>query len=465
MDGRTICGTGTWEGWYFSEELKEVINKYNYKIEVLKGYLFKKEVLFVNFVNTLYKIKRNSIKNDPKYTISKLLLNILYGRFRISPFIETIEIVKSKEAYKYYEKYDITEVVEFNNDIELLKFFKNNDLLDDNINGPNISIPIASAVVLYARIEINKYKYLPGYTVYYSDTDSVVLDKLLSQELVGKELGQIKLEYEIISGVFLIAKGYGILTTDFKEPIVVKIKGLKNPISYFSLLSLLYKQNKIDEYQEKWYRDWTQGLINVQNEINTLVVTTNKRLLIYDCCQKLIDTKPFILENGKIINKNIINILYYLPKPKELYCLPAPNKLYCLLAPNKLYYLTTPNKLLCLSVPVKLLTGPNQLKLLTAFNKLKLLTASNQLKLLIIPKQFTLSIINQLYLPSPNQNELFNIDLLLILRIIYIEIQNICIILKTLLKSSFQKDILKFLTFDIETYRDNENYFIPYACG
>jgi len=328
IDGKTICGVGIWEGWYFSEELKDSIVNYGYKIEVLKGYLFKKDVLFVNFVNTLYTIKQNSRKGDPRYVISKLLLNILYGRFGISPFIETVEIVKNKEAYKYYDKYEVSEIIDLQNGIEFIKFLKNKDQMDDNIISPNISIAIASAIVSYARIEINKYKHLPGYELYYSDTDSVVLNKPLTQELVGKNLGQIKLEYIIISGIYLIAKGYGVLTNDVKELIIVKIKGLKNPISFFKLMPLLYIENQINEYQEKWYRNWEQGSILIQNEIYTLTVTINKRLLIYDCCQKLINTKPFILENGKIINKNVLNnILYYLIPPNQLY-LPKLNQLY-----------------------------------------------------------------------------------------------------------------------------------------
>lgn len=50
-----------------------------------------------------------------------------------------------------------------------------------------------------------------------SDTDSVVLQKPLPNNLIGKEIGQMKLEYEIKKGLFLRKKFYYILTPDGKE--------------------------------------------------------------------------------------------------------------------------------------------------------------------------------------------------------------------------------------------------------
>ncbi len=39
---RTIAGLGTWEGLIFSEEMRNC-EKYGYKFEVLRGYLFDRE--------------------------------------------------------------------------------------------------------------------------------------------------------------------------------------------------------------------------------------------------------------------------------------------------------------------------------------------------------------------------------------------------------------------------------------
>ena len=80
----TLYPIGTWEGWYFSEELKNA-TKYGYKFNVLKGYNFKKATLFSNYVENLFDIKKSVTSDNPWYIISKLLLNSLYGRFGMSP--------------------------------------------------------------------------------------------------------------------------------------------------------------------------------------------------------------------------------------------------------------------------------------------------------------------------------------------------------------------------------------------
>ena len=46
------------------------------------------------------------------------------------------------------------------------------------------------------------------------------------------------------------------------------------------------------------------GSIRVEDQLYNLTVTDNKRQLIYDKNGMLVDTKPFVLENGIIVNKN-----------------------------------------------------------------------------------------------------------------------------------------------------------------
>jgi len=56
--GKTIYPTGTWQGVYFSEELKDVI-KLGYTFKLLKGYEFSKIDLFSNYIDTFYALKKN----------------------------------------------------------------------------------------------------------------------------------------------------------------------------------------------------------------------------------------------------------------------------------------------------------------------------------------------------------------------------------------------------------------------
>jgi hypothetical protein len=69
---------------------------HGYKFEILRGYIFDKQYIFKEYVNFLYNLKMNSLKDSPDYIISKLLLNCLYGRLGMNPFIENHKIVESK---------------------------------------------------------------------------------------------------------------------------------------------------------------------------------------------------------------------------------------------------------------------------------------------------------------------------------------------------------------------------------
>lgn len=74
---------GSWEGWYFSEQLK-FVKENGYKITVIKGYSFNRQTnVFSNYIESVYKIKSDPINNTQK-AMAKSLLNNLLGRFGIN---------------------------------------------------------------------------------------------------------------------------------------------------------------------------------------------------------------------------------------------------------------------------------------------------------------------------------------------------------------------------------------------
>lgn len=79
---------------------------------------------------------------------------------------------------------------------------------------------------------------------------------------------------------------------------MVKVKGLKNPLGYWKLKSLLYKNEKLEIKQDKWYRYLNEGYINIINEIYSLSITENKREIIYDSTDRFVNTMPLMLQNG-----------------------------------------------------------------------------------------------------------------------------------------------------------------------
>jgi hypothetical protein len=103
---------------YFSEELYNA-EKHGYKFEIIRGFLFeKKAYIFSDYVDTLYNLKENSLKGSADYTISKLLLNSLYGRFGMDPEIELHRVVNDIDAFtiENSDEFIVTDITPLDDD-------------------------------------------------------------------------------------------------------------------------------------------------------------------------------------------------------------------------------------------------------------------------------------------------------------------------------------------------------------
>jgi hypothetical protein len=65
--------------------------------------------------------------------------------------------------------------------------------------------------------------------------------------------------------------------------------------------NLLLKQSILQKYHDKWVKNLSEGHIEVLNYLYTLKVTDNKRQLIYDENNKLINTKPYEIKDNDIV--------------------------------------------------------------------------------------------------------------------------------------------------------------------
>lgn len=78
--------------------------------------------------------------------------------------------------------------------------------------GNKTNVAIAAAVTAYSRMIINQYKLLAlklGLELFYSDTDSLVLNGALPPEhLDSATLGKLKLEHTFKEGIFVMPKVY-----------------------------------------------------------------------------------------------------------------------------------------------------------------------------------------------------------------------------------------------------------------
>ena len=253
-----ITPTGSWSGIYFSEEIKYALTL-GYSFKYKSYYKFDKAIIFKDYVNCLY-TKRLENKNNALNSILKLLLNSLYGRFGMSlNFNKTliIDLVKDYKLYQILNLFYQTTFSSINNNIGLLKYNNQIDLnsleelnkfynfsFSNNINhnfSTNTAIHIASAITAYGRIYMHKLKNHYKNNLYYSDTDSIILDCPLDSTLVSStKLGYLKLERKIDFALFIAPKIYYIKSGVFE---IKKFKGLNNmQLSFNDYIKLYNKE-------------------------------------------------------------------------------------------------------------------------------------------------------------------------------------------------------------------------------
>ena len=261
------CPRGKFNSFHrliFSEEIKYAL-KFGYNIDIEYSYIFERgKNLFKDFVNDHYELKKTA-KDPVQRNIAKLFLNSLYGRLGMNEITDRMEIV-DKETVEYLDNtYNASVISELSNNKYLVKY--NNEIDSDlkdlysvdliDLNKKNKSnktklkdlkinksktitsaVHIAAAISSYARILINDYKNIPGNPCIMSDTDSAVLPYPLSNHLVGKELGQMKLVHKVKRGVFIRKKLYAII--DDKNNEIIKSSGVDpNSLNYKLFVQLL----------------------------------------------------------------------------------------------------------------------------------------------------------------------------------------------------------------------------------
>jgi hypothetical protein len=291
---RTIAGLGSWTAWIFSTEMDNAI-KYGYTFEILNGYQFEKGYIFKEYVDRMYNLRLQYEKGHPMNLIAKLLMNSLYGKFGMKLESTKIVVYDTSTDYGYKELHeDIKLYGESIQDyVNIDKIFYliirdsfipiKYDKEEDMYHGQDINIAIASAITAGARVHMSYFKNNPEFNLYYSDTDSSIVDKPLPSHMVGSKLGQMKLEHIINRAVFLAPKVYGL--EDIEGNQILKVKGVTqevaNELTLNSLEELLIKDSSKEFNQEKWFKKVREGEITLADVAYTLKVTSNKRSPIY----------------------------------------------------------------------------------------------------------------------------------------------------------------------------------------
>jgi hypothetical protein len=315
-----ISPLGEWEDVYFSEEIKYAI-RLGYKFEYLDYYKFERKEIFSDYVNTLYKIRVDN-KDQPELSnVFKLLLNSLYGRFGMAQSQFKNEFVANSNKERLYNiikiynssivsdfttskniSYTLIRYNELPNQDHLNNMFKNNFISEEEFNSLkkysdmkiqklNIAVHIASAITAYARIYMHKFKMQYKDSIYYSDTDSLILDKKISDDLISdNKLGLFKLEHKIKRGVFIAPKLYYL---ENETGDIMKSKGIDpKQLNYQIFIDLYNSETKTFNIKRWFIKNYNKFTIGVNEHQITISGKFYKRNKIFDKNGKWVDTKP-----------------------------------------------------------------------------------------------------------------------------------------------------------------------------
>ena len=144
------------------------------------------------------------------------------------------------------------------------------------------------------------FKQMEGFKVFYSDTDSIDLNKPLNEEFVGTDLGKLKLEHIWEKAIYISNKAY--IGINSEGEIYRKLRGIKvnskefknNLIDIQDLENLLIKDSKLEVHQERWFKSFKNSNIETKEIVYNLQGNDNKRISIIENDKKSY-TKPIII--------------------------------------------------------------------------------------------------------------------------------------------------------------------------
>lgn len=208
--------------------------------------------------------KQPTIRN-----LAKLLMNSMYGRFGMHTDYIRHGFLNDSQIANLAQFYQILSVLGLG-DLNLVTYTLNHNSIQLGLKGfdptyekfmdglpSNTNVAIAAAVTAYSRMIINDFKLKAlsqGLELYYSDTDSLVINGQLPPECIDSStLG--KLEYTFREGIFVMPKVYYLELED--ETTVTKCKGFSGKLTRDQYLALMK-----GEVQHLEVTRWVRSLAN-----------------------------------------------------------------------------------------------------------------------------------------------------------------------------------------------------------
>ena len=240
--------------------------------------------MFNSYIHEIYNHKVNATNSTEK-SIAKSLLNNLLGRFGIDLNKSESKLLTNDQFEDMIRVRDIKGHTTIGN-MNLVSYSTglNYDLinklgmdLNEVIKSHTYSeiksqyassVGISAAVTSYARILIAKHKLdilNRGGELYYSDTDSIVTNIELPNDVVSKtELGKFKLEYKVKKGIFMSGKTNCLVLED--GTLIKRAKGVKAEMLHYNDYFYLLNNTDVSASKTIYSKDYTQGSVQILNE-------------------------------------------------------------------------------------------------------------------------------------------------------------------------------------------------------
>jgi hypothetical protein len=219
LENKLNFPVGEFTGWYCFPEIRKAI-EIGYKIISTDTIIYTIPIdsPFDGFIREMYnKRKECKERKDPLEHFYKILMNSLYGKFAQRNEIK--EIGYENNPDKCFDPE--LEFKPFSNDSDYGYWVKKDQTANEQRALHDIVI-WSAYVTCYARLKLYSYMEKVGFNFANCDTDSLFTEVELE---TSKELGEMKLEYEVTDCDFIRPKHY---SQNIGGKIKFKLKGVRN---------------------------------------------------------------------------------------------------------------------------------------------------------------------------------------------------------------------------------------------
>ena len=237
-------------------------------------------------------IKKKILKIENLFNLANHKLNMILIKSHNN--LNSIA-VRPEQEIDIVSRYPVKSIVTVNKDLKIFLIYSNVDiklikqtnselginLLDQQHQFVKSHVGIASAITAYARIEMMKYKTIPGIKIYYTDTDSIITNKELPTQFVGPELGQVKDELNggwIKEAYFFGVKKYAYI--DNNDKVKTIFSGIsRNSLTWEEVIKLSKKETLHKNLPDQFFKSLSKLEISIKHKPINIKFESEKQLI------------------------------------------------------------------------------------------------------------------------------------------------------------------------------------------